>query len=1030
MNLPHRKANITFLVCSLLLAGFLSLPFGRAAAQSAESSAAAENTGESYLANVSGNDRQTEPDRDVSGNGPHPSLLPPDGSYEEGYDPAYYQSLPFRLAAPKKSLFRMKALPAPGRSSLTAEGSSTGFGFEQAVREYTAPEAGIYKLEAWGAQGGSEGGIGGGNGGYAYGYLQLEKGDKLYLCVGGAGSDAFGGYNGGASGEHSPWDGGWRSTGAGGGGATSITRTNRGTLTSFDGYRSEVYLVAAGGGGNYHVEGAAYFDTEKDDSQGTPGGGLTTKGFLATNVHSKLGRYEGTRTAEVMEVNQTAGYRFGAGEGRGRDNGAGGGGWYGGYARELANRVRSGGGGSSYIGGLPAFTFGGTTYENGTASGSNSGNGSARITFVRYALKATRTSPATVEKIERQKAVIEAEVISAETVNWEQQKTEGDAQPAEDKWTTLQTGTAHHTVRDTLQEGRGTVSLEIITTVPDDHTWYRLRVQGKGRTVYSEPSLLQVIPLKADHLICDGVWSAEAGDLFQTSDFPVQVVYNNPEVIQSVQETPVWAEQLFFLLTDGSMEKMYRFRTVSEEYPVTLHLVQEDKPADVTIRIAVRDRKAPVITGAKAEQTAYVALPQEKTLHITVTAEDQSDGILTYYLTGKDGEKRSEEQTDGNFSVSFQQNEVLLIHVRDESGNESVLELPVVYVDSEKPVIQELTKSYDGWTNQSLILTVHASDALSGLAELAYSIDSGKNWQKENTFPIRENGTYTVLVRDLVGNTAEASLTVFTIDHTAPVIEEVDCTPEKDWTEGDAEITVKAADHESGLPDLAYSFDGGETWQARPFLRLHDSSESELAVRDIAGNTARLHFTVTKKLPLSAAVEQILPQKKQTPVRKAQTVRHPEIIEELTVEVTQEEVQPEQGRVQKKEGIANRPFTGNAIILSAPDPWRNVSRAAAGAAGAGGLGLFGFMIWFCKCRINEQNRAGEETYYGARILRRRGKAYLIRIGEPTEHFAGLSLKLYFAKRFLQKNSGKLLILSFHDKELEQRIKENMVFQIH
>ena len=58
----------------------------------------------------------------------------------------------------------------------------------------------------------------------------------------------------------------------------------------------------------------------------------------------------------------------------GQGSSAGGGGYYGGT---------NSGGGSGWIGGVPKITYKGVTYSPSTTAGVNSGNGKARITFVK-----------------------------------------------------------------------------------------------------------------------------------------------------------------------------------------------------------------------------------------------------------------------------------------------------------------------------------------------------------------------------------------------------------------------------------------------------------------------------------------------------------------------------------------------------------------------------------------------------------------------------------------------------------------------
>ena len=75
-------------------------------------------------------------------------------------------------------------------------------------KTYKARVTGVYKLQVWGAQGGSIGENVGGYGGYAVGNVVLRKGETLYINVGcqgeaqteGKAKTVAGGYNGGGSG--------------------------------------------------------------------------------------------------------------------------------------------------------------------------------------------------------------------------------------------------------------------------------------------------------------------------------------------------------------------------------------------------------------------------------------------------------------------------------------------------------------------------------------------------------------------------------------------------------------------------------------------------------------------------------------------------------------------------------------------------------------------------------------------------------------------------------------------------------------
>ena len=238
-----------------------------------------------------------------------------------------------------------------------AVGSYQEFGYTGGMQSVTIPADGIYKLECYGAQGGTTTHVwvDGGNGGYSCGYKELKKGDTLYVCVGGAGNVVQNTkgtssyiYNGGGYGRSSDTGG----AGAGsGGGATHIATTNRGTLSNYNSYRNEVLIVAGGGGGSAYS--ANYYKAGGASGNSSSGNGVFGQG---SSVEGNGGGAAG----------------------------GGGGGYYGGWSKwkPVDTELSGGGGGTGYTGGTPEFSFNGTTYTPSMSSGVRGGHGYAKITFV------------------------------------------------------------------------------------------------------------------------------------------------------------------------------------------------------------------------------------------------------------------------------------------------------------------------------------------------------------------------------------------------------------------------------------------------------------------------------------------------------------------------------------------------------------------------------------------------------------------------------------------------------------------------
>lgn len=181
-------------------------------------------------------------------------------------------------------------------------GTVYDFAYTGTVQEVTLPK-GTYKLQCWGAQGGtsSSGSATGSKGGYSEGVLTLTKTTTLYIFVGGKGaSSGNGGWNGGggAGGSTSYNSGGTYgySRYACGGGATDIcTVTSDMTYSSYRNNRSAASLlsrciVAGGGaGGSYrYTEVTTTTTTQQwvniDSSSGYTPSSETSSGLYNTSV--------------------------------------------------------------------------------------------------------------------------------------------------------------------------------------------------------------------------------------------------------------------------------------------------------------------------------------------------------------------------------------------------------------------------------------------------------------------------------------------------------------------------------------------------------------------------------------------------------------------------------------------------------------------------------------------------------------------------------------------------------------------------
>lgn len=222
-----------------------------------------------------------------------------------------------------------------GVGSANYNGSVMNFDYTGSVQTATLTP-GAYKLECWGAQGGTYSSYIGGYGGYSKGTITLTKTTTVYVSVGGAGSSSStaAGFNGGGTGI---------SSGRGGGGATDV-RIGQNSLYS--------RVIVAGGGGGAGVTSA------NANPCGCGGGEYGGDGYY----NNTTGSYTTGQNRSGGSASQTAGgitwstgtqATFGqGGNASGYSCGGGGGGWYGGggaYDSDSDSDGRWGGGGSGYV---------------------------------------------------------------------------------------------------------------------------------------------------------------------------------------------------------------------------------------------------------------------------------------------------------------------------------------------------------------------------------------------------------------------------------------------------------------------------------------------------------------------------------------------------------------------------------------------------------------------------------------------------------------------------------------------------------
>ncbi len=232
-------------------------------------------------------------------------------------------------------------------------------------QSFSLPITAGLQLHVWGAQGGTIPGplsinegtatideMAGGYGGYSTGLYDFLANQSIYINVGGQGSlnrgrntISDGGYNGGGTGGVGNAGHLTNARSTGGGGATHIA-TESGILSTLEGSKDSVAIVAGGGGGKYYFR----YDTWYAGPYLGHGGGF--KGGYAFRWGTRANGNKWLENIVPGGSQTTAGSRGSFGQGGNipatgdyGEQGGGGGGWYGGGSATFSSA-----GGSGYIG--------------------------------------------------------------------------------------------------------------------------------------------------------------------------------------------------------------------------------------------------------------------------------------------------------------------------------------------------------------------------------------------------------------------------------------------------------------------------------------------------------------------------------------------------------------------------------------------------------------------------------------------------------------------------------------------------------
>jgi len=203
---------------------------------------------------------------------------------------------------------------------------------------------------------------------------------------------------------------------------------------------------------------------------------------------------------------------------------------------------------------------------------------------------------------------------------------------------------------------------------------------------------------------------------------------------------------------------------------------------------------------------------------------------------------------NGNYCLEFKGGDNLVTEA---------IEILVSNIDVTAPVMQAYTQEPEsGWTVDGILVAMGTvwdkqpdGSEGSGLHETPYSYNGGKSWSGQAQHLYTENGKYTMMVRDKLGNASSYEVVIRNIDKSGPTIDAVvyDTTPNvKSVT-----VKVTASDKQpdgsegSGLHDTPFSFDGQKTWIKESEWVVNKNQTIVISVRDNTGNVASKKITIT-----------------------------------------------------------------------------------------------------------------------------------------------------------------------------------------
>ncbi len=222
---------------------------------------------------------------------------------------------------------------------------------------------------------------------------------------------------------------------------------------------------------------------------------------------------------------------------------------------------------------------------------------------------------------------------------------------------------------------------------------------------------------------------------------------------------------------------------------------------------------------------------------LTGSGTDTGEGSVYYkWDTGSYG-----STSGANNTKTVSSNGTYTLYVKDGAGNETSCNVSVSKVDNSAPSCS-ISGNPTSWTKNNQTLTGSGTDT--GEGTVYYSWDNKNNYSTTTkTKTVSSNGTYTLYVKDRLGNETSCNVTVSKIDKDAPSCS-ISGNPTS-WTKNNQTLTGSGTD--TGEGTVYYSWDNKNNYSTTTKTKTVSSNGTyTLYIKDGLGNETNCNVAVSK----------------------------------------------------------------------------------------------------------------------------------------------------------------------------------------